>query len=318
MQTVVYPADLPREEWLKIRRGIITSTDVAAICGLSPYKSPMDVWCEKTGVTDPVEENEAMEWGRRLEEPIAQAYAQKNGVVLRPVGLIVGDGWIGCTADRLIEGVKRGLEVKTTGGHMEHAWGEEGTDQIPEYHLVQCAICMALTELPEWDVATLIGGQKFRTYKIKRNMALEGSLLKIARRFYDEHLVPRIPPDIDGSNGAAEYLKATYPSDSRPELLDTNPELDKMATELRDVRAIIENHEGRKAELENMIKAVIGDNAGIKGKWWHATWKKNKDGVKIDWEQVAKKLGAGPNHELVKQHTTTKEGARTFRFKVEG
>ena len=50
-----------KEAWLSERRKHITGTDVAAILGLSRFKTPLRVWLEKKGEIEP-DENEAMRW----------------------------------------------------------------------------------------------------------------------------------------------------------------------------------------------------------------------------------------------------------------
>ena len=40
--------------------GFYGGSDVAAICGLSPFETPLGVWMRKTGKAPPVEENEYM------------------------------------------------------------------------------------------------------------------------------------------------------------------------------------------------------------------------------------------------------------------
>ena len=40
---------MPREEWLAVRKRGIGSSDAAAAVGLSPYKSQLELWLEKTG-----------------------------------------------------------------------------------------------------------------------------------------------------------------------------------------------------------------------------------------------------------------------------
>ena len=41
--------ELPREEWLEVRKRGIGSSDAAAAVGLNPYKSQLELWLEKTG-----------------------------------------------------------------------------------------------------------------------------------------------------------------------------------------------------------------------------------------------------------------------------
>ena len=38
-----------RAEWLKARRGGIGGSDVAACLGLNPWRTPVQVWEDKTG-----------------------------------------------------------------------------------------------------------------------------------------------------------------------------------------------------------------------------------------------------------------------------
>jgi len=65
--------ELPREEWLEVRKQGIGSSDAAAAVGLNPYKSQLELWLEKTGrdtglpKTDPDDEESAMYWGNVLE-----------------------------------------------------------------------------------------------------------------------------------------------------------------------------------------------------------------------------------------------------------
>ena len=37
-----------REEWLKARKLGLGGSDMAAVLGLSPWRSPIDVWLDKT------------------------------------------------------------------------------------------------------------------------------------------------------------------------------------------------------------------------------------------------------------------------------
>ena len=45
---LVSTKELPREDWLQIRKQGIGSSDAAAAVGLNPYKSQLELWLEKT------------------------------------------------------------------------------------------------------------------------------------------------------------------------------------------------------------------------------------------------------------------------------
>ena len=69
----------PESPWLSIRREYLTGTDAAAICKISPWKSPFEVWAEKRGLV-PAEpfDSEAGYWGRELETPIMRSYRRRT------------------------------------------------------------------------------------------------------------------------------------------------------------------------------------------------------------------------------------------------
>ena len=40
---------MPYEDWLDCRRQGVGGSDAAVVCGVSRYKSPVELWMEKTG-----------------------------------------------------------------------------------------------------------------------------------------------------------------------------------------------------------------------------------------------------------------------------
>lgn len=66
-KVLVNTENLSREEWLSWRNKGIGGSDVAAVCGISKYKSPVELWMEKTGQLEPKESGEAAYWGTILE-----------------------------------------------------------------------------------------------------------------------------------------------------------------------------------------------------------------------------------------------------------
>lgn len=73
--------NLSREEWLSVRGNGIGSSDAAVAVGISPFKSPLELWLEKTGrqPAPDLAANDAVFWGTTLEHIIATVYAERNG-----------------------------------------------------------------------------------------------------------------------------------------------------------------------------------------------------------------------------------------------
>src|SRR5687767_8539180 len=101
------PAVLPsaRERWLAERRELLTASDVAAVLGVDPRRSPLSVYAEKRGLLE-VAETPWMRWGRRVEGAIAEAYADETGRPVRDLGLEIQRHpdvpWLGATLDRQV------------------------------------------------------------------------------------------------------------------------------------------------------------------------------------------------------------------------
>ena len=69
-----------REHWLSLRAQDLTSTDVAALFGMSPYKTKFELWHEKrSGEPVRIAQNDRMKWGTRLQDSIASGIAHDNG-----------------------------------------------------------------------------------------------------------------------------------------------------------------------------------------------------------------------------------------------
>ena len=302
------------------RQRYIGGSDVAAIAGLSPYRTALDVYAEKKGLAAPFEGNEFTYWGKELEDVVARRYARDTGRLIEPAGFLVhpkhsfvaGHLDRQNTADRLV------IEVKTAGMRQADRWGEEGTDEIPEEYLAQCAWYMLLTGYSHADVPVLIGGNDFRVYRIERDQELEGFLLDAAVKFWTENILKDQPPEIDGSESAARLIAALHPNEKRPleEATDYDSDLVLKLQVSRDQLDIVEQE---KAAIENALKSRIGDAAGLQGPNWRVTWKRTRDsyGEEMDWEGLAREIAGTQGipdatrakfcHRVIKKH-----GSRRF------
>jgi len=69
-----------QEEWLQQRAKDVTSTEVSALYGLSPYLTEFELFHNKRDqVVVRLEPNERMKWGNRLEAAIAHGAAEDQG-----------------------------------------------------------------------------------------------------------------------------------------------------------------------------------------------------------------------------------------------
>lgn len=75
------------DEWLVWRAEGITATDIPVILGLSPYKTPWQLWAEKTGRINPpdLSGNPNIQRGNRLEDDARQLTENRYNDVLLPL-----------------------------------------------------------------------------------------------------------------------------------------------------------------------------------------------------------------------------------------
>lgn len=280
MKELVSTLNLSREEWLEYRRAGIGGSDAAAIAGLHRWKSPLQVWQEKMGLTLDQEENERMYWGTRLEEVVAEEFERRTGKkVRRRNAILQHDEHLHMLAnvDRLVVGEKAGLECKTAGEWSGKRLEEEGF--LPE-HLLQCQHYLAVTGYDKWYLACLIGGQRFVYQEILPDAELIANLIKIEADFWK--LVQQgTPPPPDGTDACTRFLSERYP-ESSPGLEIALPEdAEDLIKQVRAEKEIIEQHEERKAEAENKLKNYLGEaERGGCGKWV-VSWK-NVASTRID------------------------------------
>ena len=186
-----------RQEWLRERKNYLGGTDLAAIAGLNPYRTALDVYLDKTSSDIREETNDAMRWGNLLEDVVAKEYAEVTGqkIEIEPNTIYHPEyKFLGANIDRWVGDKEYVLECKTAGFNKNKEWGDSGTDQIPESYLIQCAFYASICDVPKVDIAVLIGGQDFRIYTYNRNKDLEDKIIKIGINFWHNHIEKRIPP----------------------------------------------------------------------------------------------------------------------------
>lgn len=187
------------EKQIQERRLGIGGSDVAAICGLSKYKSPLDVFLEKIGEKEaPQLDNPYIYWGNTLEPIVAHEFSTRTGLIVKeaPDPFVHPEHtFMRANIDRLIEGEDAFLECKTASSYAKNAWGEDGQDIMPiEYYLQVVHYCAVLNK-PKAYVAVLIGGNDFRIMEYHRNLELEAQVIEAERIFWNDHVLKYFPPN---------------------------------------------------------------------------------------------------------------------------
>ena len=92
-----------RLEWLKTRQTGIGGSDVAAILGLSRYKSALDVYNDKVGEVSDSEQSQVAYWGTQLEDIVSKEFQKRTGMKVQKVNSQLSlDGWMHANIDRAV------------------------------------------------------------------------------------------------------------------------------------------------------------------------------------------------------------------------
>ena len=256
----------------------IGGSDIAAIVGLSPHRTKWDVYADKRGLSDPFEPSMRMKMGKLLEPTICQLYADETGDKVAWFDKTIRHRhrpWIIGTPDGFVVDQRKGFEAKTAGLDQAWRWGEN-QDDVPEEYLVQCQWYMLLTGNGEWDLAALIGGDRFRIHHLEADEDLQGTLAEEAEYFWNECIVGGKQPDFDHGRAARAYVKKLYPTAGKTVREATLSELEVMR-ELAGVNKELSYLGKRKQTLVTRMESLVGPDYGVESR---------EEGLRAIWYQT--------------------------------
>lgn len=273
-EILVETEGLSREDWLKYRKRGIGGSDVAAILGISKWKSAVGLWLDKTNQSsEPEEENEAMQWGNIMEPVIRNHFAEVMGkpvaevkAMLRhpeyPFMLADVDG---VTVDD--EGNPAILEIKTASEYKRGEW----EDDIPAYYQTQVQHYLCVTGVGKAYVAVLIGGNSFKVFEVDADAEVQQMLIAVERDFWNK-VQNMIRPEIDGSDAATELLNRAYRGGISEQIV-LPEEAIEYVDRYMEASAEEDNAKAKKQDAANHIKEFMRDYDKAKCLDYTITWK---------------------------------------------
>ncbi len=203
-----------RTEWLKARQTGIGGSDAGCVAGVNRYKSPRQLWREKTGreLPEDISDKPAVQFGKRAEPLLRGLFALTHPeyqVTYHPFRMYGSPDkpFIFATLDGELtdaDGRRGILEIKTTCIRNHTQW-REWDDRIPDSYYAQILHQLLATG---WDFAILYAHirymkngaarQTLRTYSIDRADASEDIrwLLEQETAFWKQVQDDTPPPDI--------------------------------------------------------------------------------------------------------------------------
>lgn len=295
-------------QWLEERRKGIGGSDIAAIMGLSPWKTAFRVYQEKRKEVEDWQGNTSTDWGQRLEPMIRQWYSDNTGRPVRvPEGILVHEKhpFLFASLDGFTDD-KRIVEIKTA--RSGKGWGEPGTDEIPDYYALQVQHYMIVTGFEVSDIPVSIAGGPPELYEVPADRELQELIIEAAAAFWKQ-VEAGIPPEPTCYADAV----ARFGKSKAEGVIIASEDVVADIVRIKDVRAIQLDLKAQEEELKGRIILALGEKgdvlADLEGNAL-VTWKMSKGRKSFDLKAFQKE-----QPELYEQYLRNGEGSRRFLIK---
>lgn len=191
-----------RRVWLAKRRRVLGATDAVAVLGYSKFRTPLDVWGEKTGRWQPddLTGKYVVERGNVLEALIIDEWVRRNDATRLHFPPLIGHprhGFLAASLDALgeIDGRPTICEAKAVTWRTRSDWWDDAM-LVPDQYAVQVLIQLAVTGLDTAHICADVAGE-FTQVEIARDREFEAWALPALAQWWQRHVVGDEVPEVD-------------------------------------------------------------------------------------------------------------------------
>lgn len=210
------------------RQKFLGGSDVAAIFGVSPWKTPFELFLDKvtpsTGEPDLNEDRRKFFARRKRQEPvIAEMLQDEYGIEVTRLSLDENPNryldpdypFLASEIDfeflmtpavrahfperpdfaSIPDGTPLNGEIKTVHPFKASEWGEQGSEEVPVHYAAQVMHGLGVTRRPAAIVAALFGLDILLCFPIMRDEETIAAMREAAVKFWHEHVLANAPPD---------------------------------------------------------------------------------------------------------------------------
>jgi putative phage-type endonuclease len=247
------------DQWLAERAKDVTSTEIAALYGLSPYVSHFELWHRKKG--NFIEEgrtSERVTWGKRLQDAIAAGVAEDRGWEAARFDsyVRVPELRIGSSFDFRVTDQKLGpglMEIKNVDKFVfREEWIDDGTGiEAPQHIELQVQHQMEVAGVPWCALVALVGGNEARVVIRERDERIGADLRKHAAEFW--FTVNANTPPTPDYRVDAEFLGRLYGMSAAGVTIDADPETENLLARYVALGELIKERDAVKAQVLERI-----------------------------------------------------------------
>lgn len=272
------------------RQKFLGGSDVAAIFGVSPWRTPLNLYLDKISprgedTLDPAKKKFFAR--RKRQEPvIAEMLADEYGIVVTRLSLDDNPNryldeehsFLAAEIDfeflmspavrehfperadfaAIPDGTLLNGEIKTVHPFKASEWGEEGSEEVPIHYAAQGMHGLGVTRRPAVLVAALFGLDTLVCFPVMRDEETIAAMRKKAVTFWTENVIKRVPPapvNVDDVRRMYAGMKG------RP--VELSDEAHAALTDLDILRGREKAIEFEKAELEWRVARCVAFAWGL-------------------------------------------------------
>lgn len=296
------------DEWLLDRQQnpSIGASQSAAVLGLHPWMTAVELWDELVNGFQPKEDNLAMYLGREMESILRDLFYRETGMKVKQDNKIRIDeeyDFLTTNLDGMVVGEKIPVEFKTT--------AKKWDGEIPDHYFVQLQHQMMITNSPSIYFASLSMGydKQMIIEKYNRDDEFINKLRKSLVDFWNINVQGKVAPECQTINDA----NTLYANVSEEDIVQADKDIYDIVWKLRshNIQKSESDREIRHCKLQLMTilenKQVIEYNGSEL-----VTWKPTKDRVLFDKEKFKNE-----NPDMYDKYLLSKKGSRRFVLKKE-
>ena len=271
-----------RTNWLSMRGNSIGGSEIGAIAGFSSYGSALTVYNEKLGLAEKFKGNIHTLFGTRMEpmirEWVQEDFVKETGIKLTTyeypymmldkekeffsanidgIGIVEEDYIYWENRDTaeikfIPKGEMFGLEIKTGSEFLKKMWAGE---EIPDSYYCQCQWYMGVTGLNYFLIIYLLG-KEVKWKVVPRNEDDIKALREIGVDFWENHIIPKIPPEPTGIKKETDEILEQQVLDDAEEIDIT----DKKLTKYNEISEQIKELEKERERIKQEIFLEMGNS----------------------------------------------------------
>lgn len=229
----------------------IGGSDAAAILGLSPWKTTLDVYLDKVvGKNEEVDASKAKIFarGKRMEPYIIDLFAEETGLVIARRGCRYQHPEYPFLCAEIDAEAESGenIEIKTVHPFASKDWGIMDTDDIPVYYAAQAMHGLMVTGKQVCIFGAMIGMDDFRTYRVERDEDVITSLRQKEINFWNM-VQNHTPPEPQTTSDAERLFKKDNGSavEADENTIETILTLKELKAQKKDLEAAIDGEEAK-------------------------------------------------------------------------